>query len=175
MRFLRRSLTGVFLLSLTAGLLVFAVVMSSMRSRQRAATLRRGAPGRERVFAVRIVTVEPQAIRPVLRTFGEIRSRRTLEVRAGTGGTVVELAPEVEEGGFVEKGQLIARIDPADAEAALDVARADLAEAESELRDAGRALELNREDLRRRNSGGAARQALERQKNVGARRRHGGR
>ncbi len=119
---------------------------------------------------MRIVTVEPQTIRPVLRTFGEIRSRRTLEVRAGTGGNVVELAPEVEEGGFVDQGQLIARIDPADAEAALALTRTDLAEAESELRDAGRALELNREDLAAAETQAELRRrALERQKGLSER------
>ena len=37
---------------------------------------------------------------------------------------------------------VMARIDPADAQAALDTARADLSEAEAELRDARRGLEL---------------------------------
>ncbi len=170
MRFLRRSLTGVFLLSLTAGLLVLAAVMvfDAIEAARSDAPADRDT--QERVFAARLVAVAPETVAPVLTTYGEIRSRRTLELRAGTGGTVVELAPEVEEGGFVERGQLVARIDPADAQAAVDLARADLAEAEAERREAARALELSREDLAAAEAQAALRnRALERQRDLGER------
>lgn len=147
MRFLRRSLVGLFLLAVTFGLMAYAgsLVWGALQTRWADEPGQR--PARERVFAANVVTIEPQTIRPVLSTFGEVRSRRTLQIRASAGGQVVWLSPDFEEGGAVRAGAILARIDPADAQAALDTARADLSEAEAELRDARRGLELAADDI----------------------------
>lgn len=104
-------------------------------------------PASERIFAANVVTVAPETIRPVLVTFGQVRSRRVLELRASAGGAVTWLSEEFEEGGQVEAGELLVRIDPAEAQSALATARADLAEAEAELRDAERGLRLAADDI----------------------------
>ena len=147
MRFLGRSLTALFLLALTAGLLAWAaaIVLSALEDRR--ARDGGGPPARERIVAANVVEAVPERIAPVLTAFGELRARRVLELRAPVGGRVVELAPEMEDGGRVTEGQVLLRIDPAGAEAALSVARADLAEAEAELRDAERSLELSQAEL----------------------------
>jgi multidrug efflux pump subunit AcrA (membrane-fusion protein) len=75
-----------------------------------------------------------------LSAFGEVRARRSLDLRAPVGGQVLELAQGFEDGAEVAEGQLLLRIDPADAEAALALAQSDTARAEAELRDAERAL-----------------------------------
>jgi RND family efflux transporter MFP subunit len=136
MRFFRRSLIGLFLLAVTVSLLAAAgnTVYSSLQARWAEET--RDRPARERVFSVNVLTLEPERIVPVLTSFGEIRSRRTLDLRAPVGGRVVELVEGFEEGGTVSEGQLLARIDPADAQTAVDVAKTDLIEAQSDLRDA---------------------------------------
>jgi len=147
MRFLRRSLVGLFLLSMTIGLLTWAgnSIYGAIQVRQEQDE--RSRPSRERVFATNVAVLQPQTIAPVLTSFGEVRSRRTLELRAKSAGTIVELAEQFEEGGSVEHGQLLARIDPADATAALVLARADLQEAEAELRDAVRGKEFATSEL----------------------------
>ncbi|MBT8408788.1 MAG: HlyD family efflux transporter periplasmic adaptor subunit, partial [Alphaproteobacteria bacterium] len=104
-------------------------------------------PARERVFAANVVTIQPETIQPVLTTFGEVRSRRTLELRAASGGEVIWLSDKVEEGGSVEAGDVLVRIDPAEARSALDTARADLAEAEADLREAERAIGLAADEI----------------------------
>ncbi|MCX7645648.1 MAG: HlyD family efflux transporter periplasmic adaptor subunit [Rhodobacteraceae bacterium] len=147
MRFLRRSLTGLFLLALTAGLLGWAALAVIGAIEARRTRDAGGPPAEERVFAANVLTVTPADIAPVLTVVGEVRSRRTLEVRAATGGTVLRLSPNFEEGGRVAAGELLVAIDPADAEAALAVARADLAEAEAALADAERTLALARDEL----------------------------
>lgn len=147
MRFLRRSLMGLFLLSITAGLLVFGAAGFYDALQERWSQEARVRPARERVLNVNVVTATAQDLRPVLVTFGEVRSRRTLDVRAVSGGTVIDLAPGFVEGGSVEAGELLLRIDPRNAQSALDVARTDLAEAEAEVRDAERALALLRDEL----------------------------
>ena len=147
MRFFRRSLVGLFLMALTVGLLAVGgnTVYSSLKERWAREGISR--PARERVFSVNVIALEPSTVTPVLTSFGEVRSRRTLDLRAPVGGTVVELSPDFLEGGAVRKGQLLARIDPADAQTAVDVARTDLVEAEADLREARNALALAQDDL----------------------------
>ncbi|WP_305969366.1 MULTISPECIES: efflux RND transporter periplasmic adaptor subunit [unclassified Mameliella] len=147
MRFLRKSLTGLFLLSLTLGLLGFAGIMVRDAVQARMAEEARVPQARERVFAVNVVPVDFETVTPVLTSFGEVQSRRTLELRAAASGAVVELDPEFVEGGQVEAGQLLARIDPADAEAALDRAENDLLDAQAEVREAERALVIAKDEL----------------------------
>ncbi|QBY01711.1 HlyD family efflux transporter periplasmic adaptor subunit [Rhodophyticola sp. CCM32] len=147
MRFFRRSVVGLFLISLTIGLLTLAgnTVYSALQTRW----ADEGRPGtaRERVFTAEVRTVLPETVSPVLTAFGEVRSRRTLELRAPAEGLVIELSEGFEDGGAVEAGQLLLRIDPAEAQSARDTAAADLREAEAELRDASRALALAVEDV----------------------------
>ncbi|MFV2034830.1 MAG: efflux transporter periplasmic adaptor subunit, partial [Halocynthiibacter sp.] len=147
MRFLRRSLTGLFLLSLTAGLLGWAgyVIMSALEARWAEEGFE--PPVRERVFAVNVMPYATEDIAPVLSAFGEVRSRRTLDLRATTSGTVVMLAESFVEGGRVETGLLLLRIDPAEAQSALDRVKTDVSEAEGELRDGERALTLAGQEL----------------------------
>jgi hypothetical protein len=147
MRFLRRSMIGMFLLAVTVGLFAWAgnTVYGALQTRWSDEPQQR--PQRERVFAANIVMITPETIRPVLSTFGEVRSRRTLELRAAAPGAVIWLSQAFEEGGAVDAGDLLARIDPADAQSGLDTTRTDLAEAVSDLRDAERALVLAIEDI----------------------------
>ena len=147
MRFIRRSLVGLFLLAVTVGLIAFAgnSVWEALDTRWSKETQSR--PARERVFAANVVTFEPETVEPVLKTFGEIRSRRSLQLRAAAAGEVIWLADVFEEGGTVNAGDLLLRIDPADAQSALDTARADKSEAEADLRDAQRTLALAKDEV----------------------------
>ena len=146
MRFLTRSLIALFLGAMALGLLGFAGGM--VRDTLEARAARQDSPrvARERVFSVRVVTLEPGAMAPVLSAFGEVASRRTLELRAPSAGRILELADGFEEGAEVHAGQVLVRLDPADATAARDLVRTDLSSAEDALRDAQRALELVRLD-----------------------------
>ncbi|WP_137701695.1 efflux RND transporter periplasmic adaptor subunit [Marimonas lutisalis] len=147
MRFLRQSLTGLFLLSLTVGVLVYAGYIVEQAIEARMAREARVPQNRERVFAVNVVVAEPGTVAPVLTAYGEVESRRMLDIRAAVGGTVVDLADSFVEGGQVNAGVLLVKIDPADALAARERAQADLSDAEAELRDAARALALARDEL----------------------------
>lgn len=147
MRFLRRSLIGLFLLCVTVGLIAVAgnTVYGALQDRWADSGQQR--PARERVFAVNVVEFQPQTVTPVLTTFGEVRSRRTLEIRSSAAGEVIWVSDALEEGGTVEAGQLLARIDPQNAEGDRDTALADQAEAEAELRDAERSISLAQDEL----------------------------
>ncbi|MFN3207843.1 MAG: efflux RND transporter periplasmic adaptor subunit [Roseovarius sp.] len=147
MRFLRHSLTGLFLLSLTVGLFAYAgqIVFSAVQERMSAEP--QAPERRERVFTVNTVIATPGPQTPVLTAYGEVESRRTLEIRSDTAGRVTELTSLFEDGGRVRDGQVLARIDPTDAQFALDLARADLTDAEAEVREAERGLNLARDEL----------------------------
>ncbi len=147
MRFLTRSLLALFLAAISVGALGYAgyTMVSAIQSRGDAPD--GPGQGRERVFTVRVMTVAPDEVTPILSAFGEVRTRRSLELRAPVGGRVLEVAEGFEDGAEVAEGQLLFRIDPADAESALAMARSDLTRAEAELRDATRALELAAEDV----------------------------
>ncbi len=147
MRFLRRSLTGVFLLAVTLALLAWAGEMVRGAVSARMNEEPRSFPQRERILAVNVITLDPVTITPELTVFGELRSQRTLDLRSAIGGTVLEASDALVEGGTVTTGQLLLRIDPVDAEAALASIRADLQDAQAELRDADRALILAQDEL----------------------------
>jgi multidrug efflux pump subunit AcrA (membrane-fusion protein) len=147
MRFFRRALGGLFLISLTFGLLVMAGSTFYTALQDSLAEESRSRPARERVFSAEVAPLVFGTETPILTAFGEVRSRRTLELRAPAEGTVVELADGFEDGGEVEAGQLLMRIDPAEAQSALATAAADLREAENELADAQRGLALAAEEV----------------------------
>ncbi|MCB1343082.1 MAG: HlyD family efflux transporter periplasmic adaptor subunit [Pseudooceanicola sp.] len=147
MRFLRQSLIGVVLASLALALLVWAGAMVGGAIQTRMSAEKRVPPARERVFAVNVVTARLDTVVPVLEAFGQVQSRRSLELRAAAGGRVIWLADSFEEGGAVSEGEVLLRVDPADAKAALDRADSDVLDAEAEARDADRSLILARDDL----------------------------
>lgn len=147
MRFLRHSLTGLFLIAVTLGLVVYAGSIVRDAIEVRLSDAPRMPQARERVFTVNVVTAKPETITPILTAFGEIRSRRTLQIRASAAGQVIELSPIFEEGAEVEAGQVLARIDPSNAQYALDRATNDLADAEADSADAIRAVDLAQDTL----------------------------
>ncbi|MCK0171226.1 HlyD family efflux transporter periplasmic adaptor subunit [Aliiroseovarius sp. S1123] len=147
MRFLGRSLIGLFLLAATIGLLAMAGLMVQSAFKARADRDNAAPSGRERVFSANVVMLEPSTITPILSSFGELATRRSLDIRARASGTVVEMSEAFVNGGQVDEGAFLLRIDPTDYKAALSLAETDLTQSEAELRDATAALDLARDDL----------------------------
>ncbi|WP_298495379.1 HlyD family efflux transporter periplasmic adaptor subunit [uncultured Maritimibacter sp.] len=170
MRFLRRSLTGLFLAALTVAGLAMAAWIVKGAVDARMAQTGGSMPARERVYTAAVVPVVPETVEPVLEAFGEVVSRRTLEVRASASGRVVELGENFADGGRVAAGQMLLRIDPTDLEDAVALGRADVADAEAEVADAEAALLLERDDLASARRQVELRQtALERQQSLSER------
>lgn len=147
MRFLTRSLAGLFLTFLTFGLLFLAAFQLWQAVEQRRADNGPNRAPAEQVFAARLVRIEPGEVQPVMRVFGTIQSRRQLELRAGASGQIVFLDDAMHEGGLVAAGQVLARIDPSAAQAALDSREAERADAQGTLADARRSVSIAAEDL----------------------------
>ncbi len=165
MRFVMRGLAAVAILAVTLGALALAVwqVAGALEAR-RAAAAAAPAP-RERVFAAKVLPVEPRTVEPEMVAYGEVRARRMLDIRAPRGGTVAWVAPGFEDGAAVAAGAVLLRLDAADQTAARDLRRADLAQAEADGREAARARILAAEELAAAERQAALRaQAAERQR-----------
>jgi len=163
-------LVGLFLLAATLGLLALAGNGLFQAFQARQADEGKSRPARERVLAVNVIAFTPETVVPVLSTFGEIRSRRTLEVRASAAGEVVELGQGVQDGGRVTRGQLLFRVDLTDAMTAREVAQTDVQDAGAEVSDARRSLGLAGEEVASARAQADLRQrALQRQRDLAAR------
>ncbi|MEM9970814.1 MAG: HlyD family efflux transporter periplasmic adaptor subunit [Pseudomonadota bacterium] len=134
-------------MAITLGL--FAYGVGNIREAAEAASEneRPRFPARERSFAVNTVLFDPQEIAPTLEAFGEVRSRRTLDIRADLAGRVVELSDNFVDGGRVRAGDVLVQVDRAETETRIALAQAELAEARSEVLEAERALHLTRDEL----------------------------
>ncbi|MEL7465869.1 MAG: HlyD family efflux transporter periplasmic adaptor subunit [Pseudomonadota bacterium] len=156
MRFAMRSFIG-----LTLFLSAIAVVLYGGYAFNQARTASGDGPARggpsERVFAVDIGVIENGAVEPTITAYGDIRSWRSLELRASSGGYIVDLAENFRDGEEVAAGDLLFRMDPEDAtggvqdaQASLDEARADLAEAKQAVAVAAQELKAaeTQRDLR---------------------------
>ncbi|HEU0223066.1 MAG TPA: efflux transporter periplasmic adaptor subunit, partial [Paracoccaceae bacterium] len=147
MRFLMRSLGGIMMLAVACGLVLIAIGEIGTAIRQRDAERPPERVQTERVVAVRVATFEPGIAYPVITAYGNVVSWRTLELRAAAPGPLIELSPAFRDGGIVREGEILYRIDPADARSLRDSAAATLAEAEAELAEARAALALAHDDV----------------------------
>lgn len=147
MRFLRNGLIGLFLMALSLGLLAYAGQMVKTAINDRMSKETRAPQARERVFTVNVVPAAPETISPVLEVFGEIQSRRTLDLRLPSSGQVIELSPNFIEGGQVQAGEVLVRVNDADAQSVLARAKADVTDALGEVTEAERAIALAQDEL----------------------------
>ena len=170
MRFLARSLTGLFLLALTLALLGAAAILLGNAIRS---SLEPGGPARpaqERIVAANVVTLASAEMRPVLTAYGKVEARRTLDLRAKQSGSVVWVAEMFRNGLTVQAGEVLLRLDPKPAEEALALARANLAEATATAAQARAAVILARDDLTLAEAQQVLRrQALDRQRQIAER------
>lgn len=161
---------GLLLLAVTLGLLGLAAVTVGNALR---ASLADDGPGRapqERVVAANVVTLTPGTITPRMTAFGKVEARRTLDLRARAGGTVVWVAETFRNGLSVTEGEVLVRLDPAPATETLALAKAGLTEARALAAEAAAAVLLAEEDLAAANAQAALRrQALTRQQDIAAR------
>ncbi|WP_456391059.1 efflux RND transporter periplasmic adaptor subunit [Profundibacter sp.] len=148
MRFLRRSLVGLFLLSLTVGVLAMAGSTFYSALQDRWAKESTARPRKERVFAVNVLTAQMGDVTPEMIAFGEVRSQRVLDVRSLAAGVIVTLADGFVEGGTVKAGEALVHIDPQNARDAKFRATSDLAEAAAEVSEAAAALQLAGDEVK---------------------------
>ncbi len=119
-----------------AGLL--AVIYNTEPTAERTSAVRRSAT------LVDVITAEQGTYRPTLSAVGTVRPEKEIELSTRVGGEIISLAPEFVPGGFIDQGQALLRIDPADYETALIARNSELHQAQADLD-----LELGRQELAR--------------------------
>jgi len=147
MRFLGRGLIGLLLFSLALGLLGLAGNTIKVAVQDRMNQEPRTQKARERTFAVKVVPAEVTSINPTLNAFGEIQSRKTLDLRMAASGQIQELSTNFVEGGSVKSGELLIRLDDSDYQTAVDLAENNLIDAKNEVMEAARNLSFSKEEL----------------------------
>ena len=147
MRFLGRGLMGLLLFSLALGLLGLAGNTIKVAVQDRMNQEPRAQKARERTFAVKVVPAEVTSINPTLNAFGEIQSRKTLDLRMAASGQIQELSTNFVEGGSVKSGELLVRLDDSDHQTAVDLAENNLIDAKNEVMESARNLSFSKEEL----------------------------
>ncbi len=147
MRFLGRGLIGLLLFSLALGLLGLAGNTIKIAVQDRVNKEPRAQKARERTFTVKVVPAEITSMNPTLNAFGEIQSRKTLDLRMAAGGQIQELSTNFVEGGSVKSGELLIRLDDSNYQSAVDLAENNLIDAENEVSESGRNLSFSKEEL----------------------------
>lgn len=127
-------------------LLVAAAVLVVVFSTEPTAT--RGGAVKQTAMLVEVTPVERGAFRPVFVVTGTVEPAQEVELRARVSGKVVELAPSFTPGGFVEKGDMLLRVDSADYRNALSQEESELGQALLNLE-----LELGQQSIAREEFG----------------------
>ncbi|OKY24877.1 MULTISPECIES: efflux RND transporter periplasmic adaptor subunit [Thalassotalea] len=113
-------------------LLVGAVIFFALSS------MKKPPEEKPKVDNTPIVAVEEISVAPLTLTvesYGVVTPKYEIELVAQVSGQIVELSDKFVRGGFVTKGQILARIDPSDYQAALIDAQANLASATASLQE----------------------------------------
>ena len=142
MRFLLRSFLGLIILSITLGFLIFGsfVLFDALKKRSEKSDNRRFQ--KERVFAVNVETLESQTARPKIFSYGEIYSKRMLEIRPLVSGRLDYVSEKFVEGGYVKSGDILFRLNQKDFFNELEIAEIDLEDTKAQLSEAISRLEF---------------------------------
>jgi RND family efflux transporter MFP subunit len=87
---------------------------------------------------VRVIEVTPEKVQLRVTTHGAVAPRTESNLVPEVSGPIVWVSPSFTSGGFFEENAPLVRIDPRDYQVALELARANLARAESELERAAK-------------------------------------
>lgn len=90
---------------------------------------------KERVWTVAAIPIEIKDQSVDLKLYGSLKAVRDVELRSLVGGEVIEVGDNFHEGGLLEKGELLVRVDPFEFEAQLNESEASLLEARSRLKE----------------------------------------
>ncbi len=105
-------------------------------------TAQKGGATKKTAMLVEVVEVERRSYRPRIVAQGTVEPAQDVVLRPQVGGRITSLAEGFTPGGFVEKGELLVRIEAADYEHALAQRKSDLRQVLSEL-----AIEKGRQDV----------------------------
>ena len=125
----RRLLLNIFL-----SLIVIAAGIAGAAYITKTAPKARKHPPSRMTPLVKIIRVNPNDHRVTVTAMGTTIPAKAITLEARVSGEIVFIHPEFTEGGFLEKGAEVLRIDPQDYRLALTLAKARVKDAESKLK-----------------------------------------
>lgn len=108
----------------------------------------RDADGKKDGLKYKEFTVERGTFQSIVNAEGVVKPINRIEIKSKASGQIASLP--IEEGAFVRKGELIARLDQKDEQSAVSLAKADLVIADAELKQAQRMFNRRKELFRKR-------------------------
>lgn len=121
--FVKKRLTG-FIIILAA--IAIFVVLKSTRPEQPVAEIK------QKVWPIETLTISLQNLSPVYTLYGTVESHSLVTASAPVSGVMASVP--VKEGDEFERGQLLAAISAADIDIPFEIARADVADSEAQLK-----------------------------------------
>lgn len=133
---------------LGAFLIIAAVIKLNPPEAQR----RPGASGPEMAVETQTIAARDYTVR--IESYGTVQPRVRSMLVAQVGGQIVDTNPNVRDGGFFERGDVLLRIDDRDYAADVSIAEATLADAQQVLAEAEARTQQAREDWERLGNAG---------------------
>ena len=130
----------------------FLVVAAVIKLNPPEAQRRPGASGPQMAVETQTVAAQDYTVR--IESYGTVQPRVRSMLVAQVGGQIVETNPNVRDGGFFERGDILLRIDERDYAADESIAEAALADAQQVLAEAQARTQQAREDWERLGNAG---------------------
>ena len=135
--------------AILGGLILIAVLI---KMNPPEAPQRRGPTGPQMTVETQPVTTRDYTV--VLESYGTVQPRTQSILVAQVGGLIISVNPNVRDGGFFEKGDVLATIDSRDYEADVRISSASLMDSRQTLAEAEARTEQAREDWARLGNSG---------------------
>lgn len=104
-------------------------------------------PKQELAYTIKSTTVSAGAYQPIITLFGSTVAGRQVDIRALVSGQIVETSDNLREGGQIQAGAVLLRIDPIDYQTGLAELRAQLAETRARVTEFESSLAAGRQSL----------------------------
>ena len=108
-------------------------------------TAKRSGATKETAMLVEVTEAERGDYQPTIVATGTVRPSRNITLSSRVSGQVIQQYEGFSPGGYVEKGDLLLQIDPADYRNTLELRKSDLQQAEAQLE-----IEQGRQDVARK-------------------------
>jgi len=96
---------------------------------------------------VDVIKAAPGRVTALIRAMGTVQPDREVVIKSQVAGTVLQVAKDFVQGGFIPKGQTMVRIDPADYQLAVDKAQSALTQARADFEIEKGQQQIAREEL----------------------------
>lgn len=107
-------------------------------------TAKRSSASKQTAMLVEVTAAELGTFRPTITAMGAVRPEQEISLRPRVSGEIIAISDSFTPGGFVNAGEILLQIDPADYEASLLERQSELHQVSADLE-----LELGRQELAR--------------------------